>query len=125
MAPSDGAPLTERHQPMTTNYDGMLAGLANDNGAWSYEGASYSTPATEGDVRSVVDEALCEPDDKTVAAAAKLVFGSPGITYTSQALIAIAAAYGNECEGGEGVEAVLAVLRDAARRIAVIESLTI
>lgn len=109
--------------PNTTSYDGMLSGLTSSNGDWSYEGASYEVQATETQVIECVDEALAEPDESTVAAARKLVFGV-GATYTSQALIAIAAAYAAECEGGDGVGAVLAVLQDAARRIAVIEALT-
>lgn len=109
---------------MTTNYDGMLAGLTSVDGEWQYEGASYDTPATENQVVACVGEALAEPDEATVVVARKLVFGA-GATYTSQALIAIAAAYADECEGGDGVGAVLSVLQDAARRIAVIESLTV
>lgn len=107
-------------------YDGMLSGLSNVDGDWLYEGRTYDTPADEATVVETVGEALSEPDAPMVKAAAALVFGrESGVQYTSQALTAIAAAYANECEGGDGVAAVLAVLQDAARRIAVIEALTI
>jgi hypothetical protein len=54
------------------------------------------------------------------------VFGSKtGFQYTSQALLAMLVAYEQECEGGDGVEPVVAILREAARRIAVVEALTV
>lgn len=110
--------------PVTT-YEGMCAGLVRNNDMWYFEGLEYETPADEAAVLETVGEALSEPNDALVAAAGKLVFHNPQITYTSQVLIAMAAAYASECEGVEGVEPVVAILQEAARRIAVIEALTI
>lgn len=105
--------------------DGVLAGVARVDGEWSFEGASYSTPATESDVIACANEALEEPDAKSIEAARKLTFGS-GVTYTAQALLAIEAAYVAEVgDDGDGTPQILAILREAARRIACIEALTI
>ncbi len=121
-----GQPVIGRTEPVSATYDGMLAGLVSsvDDG-WSFEGASYDTPADEHTVIETVYEALSEPDGEAVKAAAKMVFSNPRVTYTAQVLTAMAAAYASECADGDGVDAVVAILQEAARRIAVIEALTI
>lgn len=118
----------------TTTYEGLLAGLVgseSDTAAadarteWSFEGRPYDTPADEAAVLESVGEALTEPERNDVVAARDFVFGQrTGFQYTSQALLAMLVAYERECEGGDGVEPVVAILREAARRIAVIEALT-
>ncbi len=108
----------------TTTYEGALQGATHTQGlGWSYEGTVYDTPADEATVLTSVGEALQEPDTSVVQGARKLVFGG-SCTYTSQALLAMATAYVEECDGGEGVDAVVKVLQEAARRVAVIEALT-
>lgn len=109
----------------TRTYDGMLSGLSNVDGDWLYEGRTYDTPATEADVIACANEAMSEPDASVTAAARKLVFGS-NVTYTSQALLGIAAAYDAEVgPDGDGSAQIMAILQEAARRIACIEALTI
>ena len=106
-------------------YEGVLQGLEKTE-FWQFEGTDYSTPATESDVLETVAEALSEPDKAEVVAARDFVFGPrTGFAYTSQALLAMLVAYERECEGGEGVEAVASILREAARRIAIVEALTV
>lgn len=106
-------------------YDGTLAGLVSTADGWVFEGVEYDTPATESDVIECAHTALEEPDAPTVKAAHALVFDR-GCTYTSQALLAIAAAYDAEVgPDGTGSEQILAILRETARRIACIEALTI
>lgn len=108
----------------TITYDGALKGAVYTEGlGWSFEGMAYDTPADEATVQDSVGEALTEPDQSVVDAARKLVFGG-NATYTSQALLAMATAYEKEVDGGEGAEPVAALLREAARRVAVIEALT-
>lgn len=109
----------------TTTYDGPLKGAVHTQGlGWSFEGTVYDTPADEATVVDSVDEALTSPDESLVQGARKLVFGGSA-TYTAQALLAMATAYENECDGGDGCDPVVAVLREAARRVAVIEALTV
>lgn len=107
-----------------TTYDGALKGAEHtpDLG-WSFEGTVYDTPATEDDVITSVGEALQAPTLDMVQCARKLVFGGT-CTYTAQALLAMATAYEQECEGGDGVDAVVNLLQEAARRLAVVEALT-
>ncbi len=107
----------------TIAYEGTLQGVTYTDGQWSYEGRTYDTPAEVGDLCTSVGEALSEPDTSVVEGARKLVFGGAA-TYTAQALLAMATAYEQECDGGEGCDPVAAVLREAARRVAVIEALT-
>lgn len=112
------------HNTATLTYDGALRGLTlTDGSEWSFEGRTYDTPADEATVSECVGEALTEPDQSVVDAARKLVFGG-NATYTSHALLAMATAYEKECDGGDGCEPVAALLREAARRVAVIEALT-
>ncbi len=109
-------------------YDGVLAGLERGtgvDGCWAFEGCGYDTPADEAQVLEAVGEALEEPDREQVAAAAGFVFKRGTFQYTSQALLAMLVAYETECEGGDGVHAVAGILREAARRIAVVEALTV
>ena len=136
LRPSDRLRLSEDEgtpagQPV--RYDGVLAGLvrARDGGTgplcWSFEGKQYDTPADEATVMATVNEALEEPDARGVAAAREFVFGGKaGMTYTSQALLAMLVAYEAECSvDGEvegGVAAVAGILPEAARRIAVVEA---
>lgn len=110
--------------PTTVTYEGALRGVTYTEGTYSYEGRTYDTPADEATLVQSVGEALTEPDESLVQGARKLVFGGSA-TYTSQALLAMATAYESECDGGEGADPVAAVLREAARRVAVIEALTI
>lgn len=108
--------------------EGVLAGLVwcAVHPGWSFEGREYETAATEAQVSETVVEALAEPGRTEVQAAREFVFaGKTGFQYTSQALLAMLVAYEQECEGGDGVEPVVAILREAARRIAVIEALTV
>jgi|SRR5688572_1877265 len=108
----------------TITYDGALKGAQHTEGlGWSFEGTVYDTPADEATVQDSVGEALTEPDQSVVDGARKLVFGG-NATYTSQALLAMATAYEQECDGGDGCSPVATVLREAARRVAVIEALT-
>jgi hypothetical protein len=108
----------------TITYDGALKGVTRTHGeVWCYEGREYDTPADEPTLVDSVGEALTEPDVSLVEGARKLVFGGSA-TYTSQVLLAMATAYESECDGGDGSEPVAAVLREAARRVAVIEALT-
>jgi hypothetical protein len=106
-------------------YEGMCAGLVRNDDMWYFEGTAYDTTATESHVLEVVGEALTEPERDAVAAARTFVFECPEITYTAQALGAMATAYAEECEGGEGVDAVVAILQEAARRVACVEALVI
>lgn len=102
--------------------DGTLAGVSGKPGQWSFEGVEYDTPATADDLEICAEEAMAQPDQKTLALASQLVFG-PGTTYTSQALLAMAEVYERTvCETGDTVSA---ILRESARRIACIEALTI
>lgn len=110
---------------MITTYDGALSGLTNDDGAWTFEGRSYDTPADETAVLETTGEALEEPSEALTEAARRLVFGPGGATFTAQALSAIALAYEAETGGGDGCDPVTAILREAARRIAVVEALTV
>lgn len=106
-------------------YDGMAAGIELVDGDWTFEGKPLPSPATESGVLETLDESLQEPDETTVAAARKLVFGS-GATYTAQALLAIAAAYDAEVgPDGDGSDQIMSILRETARRIACVEALTI
>jgi hypothetical protein len=111
-------------------YEGVLSGLERGlgvDGCWAFEGVGYESPADESDVMAVVGEALSEPDEngELVRAARKLVFGHPQVTHTSQVLLAMLVAYEQECgEDGDGVAEVQRVLREAARRVAIIEALT-
>lgn len=108
----------------TITYDGALKGATLTSGTeWCFEGRMYDTPADEATVNDTVGEALTEPDQSVVDAARKLVFGG-NATYTSHALLAMATAYEQECDGGDGCDPVATVLREAARRVAVIEALT-
>lgn len=108
----------------TTTYDGALKGAQHTEGlGWCFEGTVYDTPADEPTVVESVGEALQEPDTSLVEGARKLVFGG-SCTYTSQVLLAMATAYAEECEGGDGVDPVVKLLQEAARRLAVIEALT-
>lgn len=110
----------------TRNYDGALQGAQHTEGlGWCFEGTVYDTPADEDTVVTSVGEALSEPTPELVSATSALVFKRGDVTYTSQVLLAMAAAYADECEGGEGVDPVVKVLQEAARRVAVIEALTI
>lgn len=103
-------------------HSGTLMGVEGSVGSYSFEGVEYSTPATQDDLEACAEEAMAQPDEKTLALAKQLVFG-PGTTYTSQALLAMAEVYEREvCEIGDTVSA---ILREAARRIACIEALTI
>ncbi len=104
--------------------DGVLSGVSQLDGTWQFEGVSYDTPATESDVISCANEALSEPDESVVEQATKLVFGG-NATYTSQAVLAMAAAYTAEVGDGDGSDHVVRILREAARRIACVEALTI
>ena len=105
-------------------YDGALAGLTLSDGSWTFEGREYDTPATESDVLGTMGEALGDVDDEQIKAARKLVFGGT-CQFTAQALNAMALAYEAECGDGEGVDPVVVILREAARRIAVIEALNV
>lgn len=106
-------------------YDGMMAGLVRAE-AWIFEGREYATPASEIEVCDTVGEALTDVSAAGVARARSFVFGQGASTYTAQALLAMAEAYELEVgDGSEGVDPVTAILRDAARRIAVVEALTV
>jgi len=106
-------------------FDGVLSGVVLTDGDWSFEGVVYDTPATGEQVIECANEALEEPGDDVVAQARKLTFGS-NATYTSQAVLALVAAYDAEVgPDGDGSAQVIAILREAARRIACIEALTI
>lgn len=110
---------------MSISYDGTLTGLVSSSDGWVFEGVGYDTPADEAHVIEAANEALGEPDASVTAAAHKLVFGS-NVTFTSQAVLGIAAAYEAEVgPDGAGLDHVLEILREAARRIAVIEALTV
>ena len=110
----------------TITYDGQLKGATLTNGTnWCFEGTMYDTLADEDIVLQTVGEALAEPAATLVSATSRLVFNHTEVTYTSQVLTAMAAAYANECEGGEWVDAVVKILHEAARRVAVVEALTI
>jgi len=101
--------------------------LVGGSGSWEFEGREYETPADEASVMGAVEEALAEPGRAEVKRARDFVFGggAGANTYTAGALLAMLVAYEQECDGGEGVEAVASILREAARRIAVIEALTV
>jgi hypothetical protein len=106
-------------------FEGTLAGVEGSAGEWSFEGVKYDTPATADDLEICAEEAMAQPDEKTLANAQLLVFG-PGTTYTSQALLAMVAVYEREVGmDGSGSEQVMSILQQAARRIACIEALTI
>ncbi len=108
----------------TITYEGAMQGATHTEGlGWSFEGTVYDTPADEGTVITSVGEALTSPDESLVEGARKLIFGG-SCTYTSQVLLAMATAYESECEGGDGVDGVVKLLHEAARRLAVIEALT-
>lgn len=108
----------------TTTYDGALKGAEHTPElGWSFEGTVYDTPADEATVVESVGEALQEPTSALVEGARKLVFGSSA-TYTSQVLLAMATAYAEECDGGDGCDPVVKLLQETARRLAVIEALT-
>ena len=103
-------------------FEGTLAGVVGSVGSWSFEGVEYDTPAADCDLLACAEEAMAQPSEKDLALAQQLVFGS-GCTYTSQALLAMAEVYEREvCENGDAVSA---ILRESARRIACIEALTI
>jgi len=106
-------------------YEGALLGLSAGGSGWEFEGRGYDTPATEGDVREVTEEALGAPGEALVGDVGKLLFRHPQAQYTASVLLAMAAAYEAEVGDGEGSEPVAAVLREAARRVAVIEALTV
>lgn len=109
-------------------FDGTLAGVEGSAGSWMFEGVEYNTPAGADDLAACAEEAMALVDKPVLDLAHKLVFG-PGTQYTSQALLAIVEAY--EREVGEtspnepGPFQVVTILREAARRIACIEALTI
>lgn len=104
---------------------GTLAGVVGSARSWSFEGVEYDTPATADDLDACSIEAMAPPDEAMINRADGLVFG-PGANYTSQALLAIMVAYEREVgNASAGVPQVLAILQDAARRIACIEALTI
>lgn len=122
-APSEQADQTDR----VICYEGALRGAergTGPDGCWAFEGRSYDTPATEDAVLETVAEALEEPDDAAVDAAHDALFRGP-TQYTAQLLSALAAAYEREVGDGEGCDPVTSILREAARRIAVIEALTV
>lgn len=109
-------------------YDGVLRGLergAGPDGCWAFEGVGYDSPATESEVEGMVEDALAEPSGELRRQAHELLFGRGGSQYTAQAVLALAEAYERECEGGDGVSEVVRILAEAARRIAVIEALTV
>lgn len=112
-------------------YEGALKGLSFEScelaviKGWNFEGRTYDTPATEGDVMAEVAEGMSEPDAHSVGKAHELLFRC-STTHTGQALTALARAYETEVgEGGEAVDPVVAILLEAARRISVIEALTV
>lgn len=106
-------------------FDGTLAGVEGSAGSWSFEGVEYNTPAKDGDLISCVGEALSAPDEREITLAHKLMFNT-NTTYTSQTLLALMAAYEREVGiDGDGTPQILAILQEAARRIACIEALTI
>lgn len=109
------------------NYEGVLQGLERlESGQWVAFGKPLDTPATEEQVIETVTEALQEPGKDEVFAARVFMFGQhPGFQYTSQSLLALLVAYERECEGGDSVEPVAEILREAARKIAIIEALTV
>lgn len=110
----------------TVSFDGALRGATLANGSdWSFEGRAYDTTASEADVLTTVAEALEAPADALVTAVAKLTFSNPHVTYTSHVLTALAAAYAAECVDGDGTDPIVAILQETARRVAVIEALTI
>lgn len=122
-----GPKKTVARDGSVVSYEGSLRGLergTGDDGCWAFEGRSYETPATEADVLEQTGEALVEPSRSDCTAAAKFLFNGP-FQFTAQALVALAAVYASECEGGDGVDPVVAILREAARRIAVVEALTV
>lgn len=117
---------------MTIHYDGALSGLSRtgalrmgDADTWTFEGRSYDTPATEDDVLETTAEALSEPSEPAVELARDLVFGKSGCTFTSQALTAMARAYEAEAADCDACSPVVALLLETARRVAVIEALTV
>lgn len=111
------------HHPRT--YDGTLAGLVATDDGWCFEGVSYDTPADDATIVESVGQALEEPSGAEVKAMAKLMFNGSS-QFTSQLLTRMAVAYELECgDDGTGVQQIKAILIEAARRIAVIEALSI
>lgn len=110
----------------TITYEGVLQGAVHTEGlGWCYEGTVYDTEADEGTVLESVGEALSTPTEELVCDIKRTVFSRGDVTYTSQVVSAMALAYAEECEGGDGVDAVVKLLQETARRLAVIEALTI
>ncbi len=122
-----GMNTTQAKPDTLVSFDGALRGATLANGSdWSFEGRSYDTPAGETDVITSVAEALEAPADALVAAVGKLTFSNPHVTHTAHVLSALAAAYAAECgDGSEGTDPIVTLLQETARRVAVIEALTI
>lgn len=111
-------------------YEGGLTGLVRsgdqDQCQWEFEARAFDTPATESDVQGTFCDAMAEPTGQQVDKARAFVFGAgeTAYTYTATALNSMAFAYAEETDGGDGTDPVVAILREAARRIAIIEALT-
>lgn len=112
----------------THTFDGALQGAQHTEGlGWSFEGTVYDTPADEATVQDCVGEALAQPTQDLVSHMHRIMFKRGDVAYTSQVLLAMMRAYAEEvggASGSDGSDAVCKLLQEAARRVAVIEALT-